>query len=144
MKKTTKVVVENGSMKKAVNCELFVGMMISEESTGYSCDQLIAGVTSPNSIFSAIRMLKQLEDHLYEILPVPRELAELKLNMEESLQKTMEKKSGDDDRNSRTSDDPFLSVIKLMLEVQDQEDNPLKKLLEGLDRSEFGGRGNGN
>jgi len=31
-----------------------------------------------------------------------------------------------------------------MLEVQDEEDNPLKKLFEGLDLSEFGDRGNGD
>ena len=144
MKATTRVTVENGSMKKELGCDLFVGMMISEESAGNNCEQLIAGVTNIEGIFSAIRMLKQLEDHLYEILPIPRELAELKLAMEESLQKAMEKKGNDDDRNSRKSDDPFLSAIKLMLEGQDDEDNPLKKLFEGIDRSEFGGRGNGN
>jgi len=144
MKKITKIVVESGSMKKEVNCEFFVGMMISEESTGYSCDQLIAGVTNPDGIFSAIRMLKQLEDRLYEILPIPRELAELKLDMEESLQKAMEEKNADEDHNSRESDDPFSSAIRRMLMDQDQEDNPLKKLLEGFDWSEFGGRGNGN
>jgi len=39
---------------------------------------------------------------------------------------------------------PLSSVIKCMLMNQEQEENPLKKLLEGLDRSEFGGRGNWN
>jgi len=62
MKKITRIVVESGSMKKEVNCKFFVGMMILEESTGYSCDQLIAGVTNPDGVFSAIRMLGQLED----------------------------------------------------------------------------------
>jgi len=144
MKTTTRVTVENGSMKKELGCDLFVGMMISEESAGHNCEQLIAGVTGPEGIFSAIRMLRQLENHLYEALPIPRELAELKLAMEESLQKAMGKKCDDDDRNSRKSDDPFLSAIKLMLGVQNEDDNPLKKLFDGLDLSEFGDRGNGN
>lgn len=143
MQKTTKVSVEYGSLKKELNCELFVGLSISQEPTGHACEQLIAGTSNMEGVFSAIRMLKKLEDQLYEILPVPRELAELKLTMEESLQKAVEKKATDDNRESKESDDSFLSALKFMLESRDDGNNPLKKFFEEFKRSESGDRKNG-
>lgn len=143
MKKTTTITVNSGSMKKEIHGDLFVGMMISEESAGHNCEQLIAGVSGIEGIFSAIRMLKQLENQLYEILPVSRNLAELKLAMEESLKNDVEEKASDHDQNDGKAEDPFLSAIKLMFEDQDNKANPLKMFFEELNQPDSGGRGNG-
>lgn len=138
MQKITKVSVVNGSMRKEFNCDFFVALAITEKPDEHACEHLIVGVTGTDGILSAIRTLKNLENDLYDALPFPKELVQLQLAMEESLQKSGGKKVTDERRDSGQSYDPLLST--LMHENWDGENNPLKKLIERINRPESKGR----
>lgn len=134
MLKKTNVTIANGPMRKEFDCEFFVGLALMDnpEGEGYGCEQLIAGVTDLDGVFTAIRMLKHLEDRLYELLPVSRELAEALISVEASLQEAIERRQRNNPSGWRLQDDPFLLAVSKFFENPNDTDNPLKRLFEGF------------
>jgi len=76
MEKPVKALIECGPEKMEHNCDLFASIMLTDIGDGFGCDFLIVGTMNTTGMIQAIRALKQLEDQLYKMLPLPRELSE--------------------------------------------------------------------
>lgn len=90
MAKVVKVTVENKTQRTEVQCDFFAGIMQSDTSSGRACEMLIGGTTDLDGLFATLRMLKKLEDKIFELIPMPRELAEIGLKLDEQLHKVTE------------------------------------------------------
>jgi hypothetical protein len=99
MEQITKVTIENGSLHKSLDGELFVGMSLTKKSGGFGSEQIIAGGTSMEGMLSAIRMLRLLEDQLFELLPIPRPLAEIIIREDEKRDRPNASASGAEKRS---------------------------------------------
>lgn len=119
MLKTTKVTVASGLMRKEFDCDFFAGLGIMQNPSGSNCDYLIAGTTDIDGIITALRMLKNLEDQLYDLLPVPRKLVEPLMAAEDALRKAdghspdcqKNAQASSSSSNSSKCEDPFLRAL---------------------------------
>lgn len=83
--KKVKISIEHGNSKTETDSDLVAGLILKDEPTGYSCQHYIIGATSPEGILNAIKAMLQITDHLYDMLPIPKQLAEQLLKVDHSL-----------------------------------------------------------
>ena len=123
MDEVIKVIVSNGEKHKETECEFFVGLMMSHDEKGFSADHITAGSTTADGVITAIRMIRKMEKLLFGLLPVPREIIEIALKVEDEMNELSSKNSSE----KRLACEPG-SVEELLRQIFDgQKDSDPKK-----------------
>ena len=108
MEDKIKVTVENEDMKRSVEGQFFLGVMIIQEPGGYQSGQTIVGKANIHEIVLAIRALRNLEAELRNSLPLPDAILNVMLN--DMDEKTTDEKDGVHSRSTGT--DPLSKLLK--------------------------------
>lgn len=71
MTNRVRITIEYQNIKKAIECDLLLGVFMTEHTEGYDSEQSIVGTSDTFGLLSAIRHLRRLEAMLRAAIPEP-------------------------------------------------------------------------